>query len=113
MIATIQQAADEQQRIDTLERSLMSQLLALGHSLLGVFLAKQGDGDQGETVPAEGGPTLKRLPQPHQRRYLSVFGEHTITRFVYFYCNRFCVTSARARSIMGPRGGNAAYSEGS
>ena len=54
MIALIRQAADEHQRIDTLERSLMTQLLALGHSLLGVFLARQGEGDQGETIPTEG-----------------------------------------------------------
>lgn len=83
MIALAQQAADEHRRIDTLERSLMTQLLALGHSLLGVFLARQGQGDQGETIPIQDGPDLKRLPQPHQRRYLSVFGEHSITRFVY------------------------------
>ena len=83
MIALVKQAADEHQRIDTLERSLMRQLLALGHSLLGLFLARQGEGDQGETIPAEDGHPLKRLPLPHQRRYLAVFGEHTITRFVY------------------------------
>ena len=47
LIALVQQAADEHHRIDTLERSLMTRLLALGHSLLGLFLAKQGDGDRG------------------------------------------------------------------
>ena len=51
MIALVKQAANEHQRIDTLERTLMSQLLALGHSLLGVFLARQGEGDRGETIP--------------------------------------------------------------
>lgn len=83
IIALVTQAADGHQRIDTLERSLMTQLLALGHSLLDVFLIRQGEVDRGETLSTNQGPILKRLPQRHQRRYLSIFGQHTITRFVY------------------------------
>ena len=51
----VQQAAHEEQRIDTVERSLMRQLLALGHTLLSAFIAQQGDGDLGPEVESAGG----------------------------------------------------------
>jgi hypothetical protein len=38
----VQQAAQEGQRIDTVERELFRQLLGLGHSLLSAFIAQQG-----------------------------------------------------------------------
>ena len=41
----VRQASHEEHRINTVERSLMRQLLALGHTLLSAFVAQQGDGD--------------------------------------------------------------------
>jgi hypothetical protein len=79
----IQKAAQDGQRIDTVERGLMRQLLALGHTLLSAFVAHQGDGDQGPEVETVGGKTARRLPQRHSRRYVSIFGELTIDRVVY------------------------------
>jgi len=46
------------------------------------FVEAHGDGDQGETVEREG-ETLERLPEPHDKRYLSIFGELLIGRTVY------------------------------
>ena len=49
----VRQAAQDKQRIDTVERGLMRPLLALGHTLLSAFVAHHGDGDLGpeaETV---------------------------------------------------------------
>jgi hypothetical protein len=83
LVALINQASDDGQRIDTVERSLMRQLLALGHTLLGLFIAKHGEGDLGQVVPNDEGRTLNRLPEKHDRRYVSIFGELTIPRFVY------------------------------
>jgi len=45
-------------------------------------VAAHGDGDQGERVEREG-KTLKRLAEPHDKRYLSIFGELLIGRHVY------------------------------
>ena len=51
----VQQAARDGQRIDTVERDLIRQLLGLGHTLLSAFVAQQGDGDLGpEAETAEG-----------------------------------------------------------
>lgn len=71
------------QRIDQVERDLLRQLLELGHSLLMAFVAEHGDGDEGPTTTAPDGQVWQRLPQPHTRRYVSIFGELIIDRFVY------------------------------
>src|SRR5436305_11784435 len=79
----VQQAARDGQRIDTVERELFRQLLGLGHTLLSTFVAAQGDGDLGPEAETPEGRTVRRLPDRHDRRYLSIFGELTITRAVY------------------------------
>jgi hypothetical protein len=79
----VDRAARAGQRIDAVERELFRQLLGLGHTLLSAFVAQQGDGDLGPEVQAAEGRTARRLPEPHDRRYVSVFGELTITRAVY------------------------------
>jgi hypothetical protein len=79
----VQQAAREGQRTDTVERGLMRQLLALGHTLLSSFIAQQGDGDLGPEAETTEGRIAHRLPERHDRRYVSIFGELTITRVVY------------------------------
>ena len=79
----VQRAAREGQRIDTVERELFRQLLGLGHSLLSAFLAQQGDGDVGPATETSAGQVARRLPERHDRRYVSIFGELTIARIVY------------------------------
>lgn len=79
----VEQAAADGQRIDLVERELFSQLLALGHTLLSAFVAAQGDGDAGPELQTPEGRTVRRLKGKHQRRYLSIFGELSIRRFVY------------------------------
>jgi hypothetical protein len=75
-------AAREGTPIDRVERGLWSRLLSLGHAMLEGFVAAQGTGDVGPTVE-HGGRTLRRLDEPHDRRYVSIFGELTIRRHVY------------------------------
>ena len=82
LVAFARQAADDGLRIDPAERELMQRLLALGLNLLQLFIAKHGDGDLGGELPAEDGHTLRRLPKPHDRRYVSIFGELHIDRTV-------------------------------
>ena len=81
--AFIEQAAADGQRIDGVERELFGRLLAIGHGLLSAFVAAAGDGDAGATLQTPDGRTLRRLQGNHPRRYLSIFGELWIERFVY------------------------------
>jgi hypothetical protein len=83
LIALVNQASTEQHRIDQVERSLFSQLLQLGLTLLNAFVAAAGDGDVGATVATPEGTVQQRLPQPHSRCYRSIFGTLDIPRFVY------------------------------
>ena len=76
----VQQASRDGQRIDTVERELFRQLLGLGHTLLSAFVAAQGDGDLGPQAETPEGHTVRRLPQRHDRRYVSIFGELIIGR---------------------------------
>jgi hypothetical protein len=79
----VQQAAEDGQRIDTVEREVFRQLLGLGHTLLSAFVAAQGDGDIGPQAETPEGRTVRRLPQHHDRRYVSIFGELIIGRVAY------------------------------
>ena len=83
MVELIRQASHDGQRIDTVERDLMRQLLGLGHTLLSLFVAQQGDGDLGPTAQTTDGRAVQRLPGTHDRRYVSIFGELAIPRVVY------------------------------
>src|SRR5262245_66582933 len=79
----VQQAARDGQRIDTVEREVFRQLLGLGHTLLSAFVAAQGGGDLGPEVETPVGHLVRRLPERHDRRYVSIFGELTLARVVY------------------------------
>lgn len=83
METLVEEAAAQGRRIDQVERELFAQLLAVGHSLLEAFVAGQGDGDAGPELETADGRRLRRLQEPHARRYLSIFGELRIRRQVY------------------------------
>ena len=78
----VEQAGEGGVRIDKVERSLFQQLLAVGRTLLEAFVAAQGDGDAGPEL-TDGDRVLRRLEEARKRRYLSVFGELMIERWVY------------------------------
>ncbi len=83
LLGLVRQASQDGQRIDTVERDLMRHLLALGYDLLTAFIAHHGDGDQGPEVEADEGRIVRRLPERHDRRYVSIFGVLTVSRVVY------------------------------
>jgi hypothetical protein len=83
LMASVRQAADQGWRVDQVERSVMEQLLQVGLSLVTAFVARHGDGDVGESMVMAKGETVRRLDEPHERRYVSIFGEVAIRRFVY------------------------------
>lgn len=82
IIRLVEQTIDKGQRIDEMERALFAELLEVGRTLLEAFVVAQGDGDIGEEVDRDG-RRLRRSKDRHERRYLSIFGELSIERFVY------------------------------
>ena len=99
LIEKMRQAGKDGRRIDEVERTIFAELLQVGFHLLSAFVGSAGDGDLGETVDVptdsknSSSPpdeesitkvrTLRRLPNRHTRRYVSIFGELTMTRWVY------------------------------
>jgi len=77
------QAAQQGMGEHEVEGHLFREMLALGAQLLGAFLKLVGPGDLGKEVVLEEGRTVKRWPEQHARRLLTVFGEFWITRWVY------------------------------
>ena len=83
LLDSVRHAADPAQRTDPVERDIMLRRFGIGLTVLTSFIARHGDGDSGPTVGTPDGRTLRRLPEPHDRRYVSIFGEVLIPRVVY------------------------------
>jgi hypothetical protein len=79
----VRRAAQDGLPIHEVELALWQQLLQTGHEALELFLQLQGNGDLGETVTLPTGQQCQRLEEPHERRYVSVFGEFRLQRVVY------------------------------
>jgi hypothetical protein len=76
-------AGEKSQRLDEVERELFAQLMELGRSLMQEFVNRAGEGNAGPTQKADDGATLHRSAKRQPRRYLSIFGELAIARWVY------------------------------
>lgn len=79
----VMEAAREGKAIALVEKHLWVNLLLIGLALLRAFVEAQGTGDVGETFELPSGRKVRRLEESHGRRYVSVFGEVTISRVVY------------------------------
>ena len=108
MCGFVEQAVKDEQRIDEVERELFSQLLAVGLTLLQAFVAAQGDGDSGAELSFDD-HMLRRLQEPHARRYLSIFGEMLIKRRVYAIREGQKVEQAPLDSRLGLPAGDFSY----
>lgn len=80
--AFVRQSSREGLPIHQVELGLWKRLLGLGHAMLDAYVTGQGTGDCGPALEYEG-RTLRRLQETHERRYLSIFGELSISRHVY------------------------------
>lgn len=78
----VRQAGTEGQRIDQVERGLFPQAMEMCLNMLQAFVMSHGDGDEGAEIEQDD-RTLRRLKEPHDKRYLSIFGELIISRRVY------------------------------
>jgi hypothetical protein len=73
----------EGRAIHEVERGIWKHVLRLGRLFLEEFLALHGPGDMGETIRLPNGEEVRRLPELHERRYVSIFGEFHLQRTVY------------------------------
>jgi hypothetical protein len=105
----VEQAVEDEQRIDQVERELFSQLLAVGLTLLTAFVAAQGDGDAGPRLETANGRTVRRLKHPRARRYLSIFGELLVRRRVYAEREKQQITRAPLDERLGLPAGEFSY----
>jgi len=78
----MRQAGREGWRLDEIERRAMPELMRLGLDFLTGHVESQGTGDAGPEVTYDN-RTLHRSEEPHARRYLSIFGEMMVPRYVY------------------------------
>ena len=78
----MRQAGRDGWRLDEIERQAMPELMRLGLEFLTGHVERQGNGDVGPEVQCDN-RTLQRSQEPHARRYLSIFGEMSISRYVY------------------------------
>jgi hypothetical protein len=70
-------------RIDEFERGLAEEIRALGNRLVKRYVDEVGDGNVGPTVE-KNGHTLQRSEKPHTKKYHSIFGLISISRYVYY-----------------------------
>ena len=78
----LQSASREGLRLDEVERVVQARLAEEGLAFLQEYVDGVGSGDEGQEVTVEG-RVLHRSESPHPRRYLSIFGEMEIVRYVY------------------------------
>jgi hypothetical protein len=82
MCEFVRQAGEEGRRVDEVERGLFPEAMEMCLRMLQAFVEAHGDGDEGPLVERNG-KTLQRLDELHDKRYLSIFGELIIARYVY------------------------------
>lgn len=71
---TVFRAVRQDRPLHEVEQAVWEQLLRLGREALPQGFALLGNGDRGETVELPAGRCCRRLPQEHQRRYVSICG---------------------------------------
>ena len=79
----IDQAVRQGMTLYDLERSVLQEVLGIGHAAVNLFLENQGDGDLGEVVSTADGKLLRRSDEPQARELRTIFGEHAFASFVY------------------------------
>jgi hypothetical protein len=109
LMAFVQNALDQNLRLDQVERGLFTMLLQLGHSLLQAHVAAAGDGNVGDTTTTADGQVHRRLPTPHPRIYRSLFGELTLQRFVYGSREGQAITHVPLDATLGLPAGEFSY----
>jgi hypothetical protein len=79
----VSQSAQNGTSAHVFERGLFDELLALGKTLFQAFLKLVGPGDFGPSATLDDGREVHRSKEQHSRRLLTVFGEFSVSRWVY------------------------------
>jgi hypothetical protein len=79
----VESCHEHRKPLHEIEKGIFDHLLELGRMLLGMLFALYGDGDQGERLKLDDGRELRRLKEPHKRKYFSIFGVFELFRAVY------------------------------
>lgn len=95
-------------RLDVCERSAQAFLAEMGRAFLQQHITDAGDGDMGETVTYEG-RVLQRSKTPERRRYLSIFGELDVPRYVYSAGKKKAIEYAPLDARLGLPAGEISY----
>jgi hypothetical protein len=82
VVEFVRRASRDGRPIHEVEQGLWERLRSVGHAMLEAYVQGQGTGDVGPTLEYQD-RMLRRLEQTHGRRYVSIFGELSITRHVY------------------------------
>lgn len=83
LVGFLQTALQEGTALHHIERGLWKGLLQLGHDFMEQLFTLAGTGDMGATLTLPTGAESHRLPELHQRRYVSIFGVFALQRVVY------------------------------
>lgn len=82
LLKFVERAEKEDLRIDLFEREAFAVLQKMGFEVVQEYIARCGNGNLGSTVE-EDDRRLRRSQEMHERRYVSLFGEHRFDRYVY------------------------------
>lgn len=83
LIELVEKAYKASTAAHKVEQDIFTELLKMGHMLLGYLFALYQGSDQGESIELSDARRVKRLPNKHKRSYLSIFGEFNLSRWVY------------------------------
>jgi hypothetical protein len=83
LVAFVGTALQNREPLHTTERGIWTRLLQLGHQLVAQVFEQCGAGDVGASLTLPDGRDLQRLPDLHERRYVSIFGAFRLRRAVY------------------------------
>jgi hypothetical protein len=83
LVGLVETALQEGTAVHQIEHGVWKGLLQMGRDLMEHLFALAGNGDMGETVTLPNGQESRRLPELHQRRYVSIFGVFDLQRVVY------------------------------
>jgi hypothetical protein len=83
LILAVQEGFQNGTDLHNLEKNLFDMVLTMGHQALELLFELCGSGDMGASVCLEDGREVNRLPTPHVKPYLSIFGPFEISRCVY------------------------------
>ncbi len=79
----VETAAKEGDSFDSVERSVLTSVLQIGHQAIELLLSLQGDGNLGEDLETADGKTARRSETKSVTPLRSIFGQHVFEQFTY------------------------------